>query len=206
MNIRKAIKLYLRSNTNLVFLAIYAAGLVLSIILTSGVAIPLLVTAVYIGITFGMLFTKRGATEIVHERDEDIQKEAEQKLDDAAKIRKRLSFLRIPDSELKKALEYFLLVSGQALEACRRERKFLPQLKAELDDVLTVCSAYLKTADRKSIQRRYQNETDGSASPAQDAVHLIKRSASRLDEMRRIELPDAGDARNLDIMKEMDEP
>jgi hypothetical protein len=205
MKIKKAILLYARSRLNGYITLIYLAVFLVSLLAAAGALFLLLITCAYLAISGYVLFSRRGADAIVFEKNQDIDHETAAKLKDAEKTRKRISVLRVRDDEVRKALELFLLVSGDLIEASVRESKYLPQLKAELDDVLSACTFYMQGLDSVSTTRRYKSDTDVTKEEIKmKTIQLIRRSALQLKDLHQAELPDIDESRTPDVIDEVD--
>ncbi len=210
MNIKKAVILYLRSNTNLVFAAAGLCGITAAVIASASPLVPAAITAAYLLVSTVLLFSKHGAEEIVKEQEEVHTLDAVERIQAAKKLRDRLARLRIPDPLVKKELDYFVLITGQILEASETQRRFQPAVTGELEDVLQACTYYLKTADSQALQDRYEqteegSKGDGEQSIAETAVKtadFIRRSARQLLELKRSEFPGPHD---IDTLREIDE-
>jgi hypothetical protein len=154
-------------------------------------------------VSTALLFSRRGAEEIINERDEERESTNRAKLAAAAEKRQELGRLRIPGHDVGDALQYFLLTSGEVLSAADRLGWYHPGLDASLDDVRAACTSYLKDLDDASASARYG--AGGGADPAaieEAVVRIIRSEAKRLYELRRIELPEGSD---LDTLSQLDE-
>ena len=100
----------------------------------------------------------------------------------------------MPNDAVKKAIEYFLLVSGQILDAARAGKRYIPQISAGIQEVIDICDAYMEALESASIANRYgtpdENKPDEVAG---EAIRRIRFVAERLDELRRIELPSSNE-------------
>ena len=194
MSIWKALILYLRSNTSLILSSLYLFSAVTAGIITGRGMLPILLTLLYISVTAMVFVSRRGAREIVQERDEDREREDLEKIREAESTRRRLAVLRIGDEWVRRELEHFVLVSGEILETCRQRKKPVPQVKAEIEDVFSSCSTYLRDLDRLSTSRRYGSEPETENNRlAANAAAFIEARRERLEELRRSELPEAED-------------
>jgi hypothetical protein len=78
-----------------------------------------------------------------------------EKIDEAAEMRKRLSYLRIADSGVAEAVAYFTLVAGNYVEGCRAAGLYDPVANDAFRDTLDVVTAYLRELDEESTERRF---------------------------------------------------
>lgn len=155
--------LYFRSNLNLAVAAAAAALVILAFLFAPPYGPGVLAVAVsaYAVVTAFLLFSGKGAREIVGEEEEDRGKAVRAKTAHYAALRERLSVLRIGDEEVRKALEYFLLVSGEYLAACGELAGRSPAADAEIEKVLELCQIFLGEADESSTERRYEVKDGG---------------------------------------------
>lgn len=205
MKIKKALLLYARSRVNGYITIGYIAVFLVSLLTTTGALFPLIVTCAYLIISAYVLFSRRGAAAIVFEKDQDIDRETSAKLKVAEKTRRRISFLRIQDDKVRKALQLFLLVSGELIEASVRENKYLPQSKAALDDVLSACTFYMRGLNSVSTSRRFDSGADGKKEEIKaKTIELIRKSALQLKDLHLAEIPDVDESRTPDIIDEVD--
>lgn len=210
MEFRRALSLFLRSKTHLTLLGVLAAAAVVTALMGFIPAGPTLAAAGYLLGATGLFFSRRGAEAIVARRGSDAEAEALERMEASRKLRDRISYLRLPDAEVSRAVEYALLVSGELLEACARERRFVPRLSAELEDILAACTDYVKSADAASSSRRYAGKGAGDEDKKPDeraatAAAFIRRSAEQLTEIRDVEFPRVPGGRDIDTMREIDE-
>jgi len=210
MEVRRALSLFLRSKTHLTLLGILAAAGLVSALAGFTPAGPVLAAVIYLAGASSLFFSRRGAEAIVARRGSDAEAEALERIEAARKLRDRISYLRLPDAEVSRAVEYALLVSGQFLEACAAGRRFVPRLSAELEDILAACADYLKSADAASSSKRYgvegADDADGGrADFASAAAAFIRRSADQLSEIRESEFPRVAEGRDVETMRDIDE-
>jgi hypothetical protein len=157
MPAKRPFLLYLRSGLNMRISAIAAGLIVLSLIFLGPrlFIAALAIIGVYALVTFLLFFSRRGAAEVVQESEEDRLKKAREKIAAYARMREKLSFLRIGDDGMRKALEYFLLQSGTYIEKCREMDLYSPRANKRIEDVQEICQAFLGELDEGSTERRY---------------------------------------------------
>ena len=147
----------------------------------------------YIISTIALIFSKRGVDEIVHERGEDVERLRLAKNTAAVETRARLARMRIPHADVRQAIEYFLLVSGNILAAAGAQKRYLPQTTDAIDDVLGICSSYMESLESASISSRYGAAAEKTVEDTvAETARRIRFAAERLDELRKIELPRPG--------------
>jgi hypothetical protein len=157
MPVKRPFVAYLRSRLNLWVAAaaavlIVIAGLALGPWALAGV---LVAVAAYGVVTLLLFFSRRGAEQIVGESEQARLRKVREKIDTYARLRERISVLRIGDTDMAKAVEYFLLVSGAYVEACRGRELYSPQANKRMEDVQEICQVFLGEMDESSTDRRY---------------------------------------------------
>jgi hypothetical protein len=210
MELKRAIFLFLRSNTHLAVLIVYICSLLASVFLTQGGAVPAVLTVGYLTAATVLFFTRRGAQEIVHEQEEDRNRAISEKIEKAQETRGRLSYLRIPDEDVKNAIEAFLLVSGEYLEACRSKGTYLPQGFHEIEKTFETCESYYQAIDDISSSSRYRfddkKQTEAEAEGVKNTtLELIRSSTDRLRQLSKDGLRSYGGGEELNTHKDMDE-
>jgi hypothetical protein len=178
---KRFLRLYLRSSLNLGIAAAAAALVILAFLFAPpyGPGMLALAAAAYAVVTAFLVLSKRGASEIAGEEEEDRQKSIREKVARYAALREKIAVLRIGDEEMRKALEYFLLASGEYLAACGELGSYSPAANAEIDKVLEVCQIFLGEMDESSTERRYAVK-DGAdfRDTRQRTVAAVRESAA----------------------------
>ncbi len=198
--------LYVRSRLNIV-LAISCAALAGAALLFGGwgKVAALGLAAAYLLATSLILFSRRGAREIVAESEEDRLKAVHEKIDAHRTIRDRVAVLRIRDEEVRKAVEYFLLVSGSYLEKCRELATYSPEANERIARVLEICQVFLGEMDESSTEKRYgQGSVDGALDLARKPAASILECATTIKEKTVEDLLGATGAEKLAIMEELE--
>lgn len=205
--------LYLRSRLSAVLASVTAALIVLSIVfLRDRALVPVLVlVAAYLGVTFAVFFSRRGAREIVQESEEDRLAKIRKKIASCEQLRERISVLRIGDEKIIKAIEYFLQESGMYLEKCREVSSYSPFANERIERVLEICQVYLGERDEESTERRYEAPADagpsggGSAADPADVFACDIMECARVIKEKTVEdLLGVSDAQRLAIAKELE--
>jgi hypothetical protein len=169
MAAQKPFLLYLRSRLNVAVVVASLAVLVAALVLFRGRLLAAIggAVALYAAVTVLLFFSRRGATAVVAGADADRAASVRRKLDEAAALRQRIAVLRLGDEELRRAVENFLLVSGQYLEKARTAGSWSPQANDRIRQALEICQIYLGEKDESSTEKRY-----GTADGDEDAdVH-----------------------------------
>jgi hypothetical protein len=157
MPVKRPFLLYLRSRLNLGIATAGAAVIIISGIFLGpwSLGAVLLVIAAYVLTTAILIFSRKGAEEIVEESEQDRKKLVTEKIETHAALRERIAVIRIADEPMRKALEYFLLESGMYIEKCRELALYSPRANKRIEDVLEICQAFLGELDESSIEKRY---------------------------------------------------
>jgi hypothetical protein len=159
MKIKELLPYYLRSKTNIVVTLLFAAAVITSALLLEGVLrifIPAGCLLLYFMASGLIIFSRRGAREIVSVRDDDYNHKIIKTIDKYSEVRERISFLRLGDEEVKKAVEYFLLISGTYLEKCNELKTYSPAANNAIEEAETVLNLYLGELDEASSEKRYE--------------------------------------------------
>lgn len=211
MPVKKPFLLYLRSRLNIIVSSV-AAGLFLLFLLffgSWGTIASLAVLLVYILVTALLFFSRRGASEVVAEGEEDRQKGIRAKLDKYTSVRDRIAVLRIGADEMREAVEYFLLVSGDYLQKCRGLASYSPEANERIERALEICQVFLGEMDETSTEKRY-----GIAGKAEDespeafsarTVEAMRECASVIKDRAVRDLEGLSGAERLAIMKELED-
>jgi hypothetical protein len=206
MPIQRPFLLYLRSRFHLA-LALSAGGLVVlsALFLRPHALVPILVIlAAYVGLTGAMFFTRRGAREVVTERDEDRVKMVRQKIEKLEEIRQGISVLRLGNETMGKAVELFLQESGAYLEKCRELSVYSPLANERIERVLEICQVFLGERDEEATGRRYGLPGTPDAAPAESFSRDIVECAGVIRQRVTEDLLGTSGKERLQIMKELD--
>lgn len=198
--------LYLRSNLNIGIATTAAALIILSFLFAPayGPGTLALTAAAYLVVTVLLLFSRKGAAEIVGEEEEDRGKALKEKIAHYAELRERLAVLRLGDEEVRKALEYFLLASGEYLAACRELSSRSPAADAEIEKVLDVCQIFLGESDESSSEKRYAVQDGGEFRDCrQRTVDAIMASAAVVKKRTDTDLRGLTRGEKMEIIEEM---
>jgi len=210
MPVQNPFRLYLRSRLNIILSIAAGALIVLSLALLGGNGlISTAVVLVLYGVATGLLFfSRRGAREVVAESEEDRQKKVREKIDGYARIRDRIAYLRIGDETVAKAVEYFLLASGEYLQKCRELGSYSPQANERIERALEVCQVFLGELEESSTALRYGTAVRGADESREDfsvrTAEDIRECASLIKDRAVRDLEGVSEKERLAIMKELE--
>ena len=209
MPVQRPFLLYLRSRLNLVLSIAGGSLIVLAVLFLRPYALlPILAILIaWAALTGALFFSRRGAREVVAERDEDRLEKVREKIKISAAIRDRISVLRLGDERVAKAVEYFLLESGSYLEKCRELSSYSPLANERIDRVLEICQVFLGELDESATGRRYDvhGEGDQKIEPAEGFARDIVACATVIRERVTEDLLGVSGKERLAIMKELEE-
>ncbi len=209
MPVQRPFLLYLRSRLNL-GVSIAAGCLVVGslLFLRPHAFVPIVVIiAAYAGATFALFFSRRGAEEVVAESDENRQAQTRRKIDSLARVRERISVLRLGNERVAKAVEYFLLESGTYLEKCRELSSYSPLANERIERAMEICQVFLGELDESSTGHRFGvAEADAATGDkAEDAARDIMECAEVIKQRVTDDLLGISGKEKLSIMKELEE-
>jgi len=209
MPVQRPFLLYLRSRLNLVLSIAGGSLIVLAVLFLRPYALlPILAILIaWAALTGALFYSRRGAREVVAERDEDRLEKVREKIKISAAIRDRISVLRLGDERVAKAVEYFLLESGSYLEKCRELSSYSPLANERIDRVLEICQVFLGELDESATGRRYDvhGEGDQKIEPAEGFARDIVACATVIRERVTEDLLGVSGKERLAIMKELEE-
>jgi len=206
LDLKNAIRYYLRSTPNKIVTALALLALAAGVLLFSHVLLPiaLITVSAWCLVTILALFTKAGVRGIVAEREEERAESTRQKIQSADETRDRIAYLRIGDEGVRKALEYFLVVSGEYLQKCRELSQFSPAANEKISQVLEICQIYLKDLDESSTEKRYEIEEDPNIENSADrTARLIREYALEIKKRSIDDFPDITLEEKMEILEEM---
>jgi hypothetical protein len=209
MKMKKLLHYYLRSKTNIILSFLFAAAAVTSVLILQGllrIFVPLGCAFTYM-ITSGVfLFSRRGAQEIVSVKDEDRLRRTEQTIARYENMRERISVLRVGDTDVRKAIEYFLLISGSYLEKCRELKSYSPAANHAIEEAFTVCQLYLEELDESSTEKRYAvHDKEDFTTYKQKTIKNIKALSQTIKEKMTQDLEGLSRQERFEVMEELKE-
>jgi hypothetical protein len=209
MKAKELLGYYLRSKINILLSVLFGAAIITSSLALPGmlrILIPLGCILAYLATGTVILLTGRGAREIVHVKDEDLSRRIAQTIDHYGRVRERISNLRLGDTEIRKAVEYFLLVSGSYLEKCRELSTYSPQANNAIDEACTVCQLYLEELDESSTEKRYKiQDTEDFSGFKQKTLEHIRSLARTIKEKITHDLDGLSREDRFKVMEELEE-
>jgi len=170
---------YLKSKLNLVVSSGFLTIAVVSALLLEQeykIIIPAAALILFLITTSLLMFSKKGAETINKIAEKARLKKIYKKIHNYEQIREKLTHLRISDEQVRKALEYFLLVSGDYLSKCNELKSYSPEANQQIQEALTICQIYLEELDESSTEKRY-NIID-----PQDFTNFKKKTCQSLTE------------------------
>jgi hypothetical protein len=209
MKMKKLLHYYLRSKINIFLSLFFVAAAVTSGFFLQGllrIVIPLGCVFTYIIASGLLLFSRRGAQEIVSVKDEDRLRRTEQTIARYENMRERMSVLRVGDTDVRKAIEYFLLISGTYLEKCRELKSYSPAANHALEEALAVCQLYLDEMDDSSTEKRYAvHDKEDFTTYKQKTIKNIKALSQTIKEKMTQDLEGLSRQERFEVMEELKE-
>jgi hypothetical protein len=211
MPVKKPFLLYLRSRLNITVSIVAAAAFLLFLLFFGPwgkIAAPA-VLFVYLIATALLFFSRKGASEVVAESEEDRLNAISAKIDGYSRIRDRIAVLRIGDEGVRKAVEHFLLVSGDYIQKCRGLSSYSPQANERIERALEICQVFLGEADESSTERRYGTAARGADETSEDfaarSIEAMGECAAVIKDRAVRDLEGSSGAERLAIMKELED-
>jgi hypothetical protein len=211
MPVKKPFLLYLRSRLNITVSIVAGAAFLIFLIFFGswGVIAAPATLIVYIVATALLFFSRKGASEVVAEDEEDRVKAIHAKIDRYSGIRDRIAVLRIGDEGMRTAVEHFLLISGGYIQKCRELASYSPQANERIERALEVCQVFLGEADESSTERRYATAGRGAdetpESFAARSIEAMGECAAVIKDLAVRDLEGLSGAERLAIMKELED-
>ena len=211
MPVKKPFLLYLRSRLNITVSIVAGAAFLVFLLFFGawGKIAAVAVLAVYLIATALLFFSRKGASEVVAESEEDRLKAIRAKIDGYSGIRDRIAVLRIGDEGMRAAVEHFLLISGDYIQKCRQLASYSPQANERIERALEVCQVFLGEMDESSTERRYGTAARGADETPEDfaarSVEAIGECAAVIKDRAVRDLEGLSGAERLAIMKELED-
>lgn len=167
--------------------------------------IPVSVLFTYLVVSVYFMSTKRGIKEIIKENEEDRIKETEEIIDEYDEMRNTVSYLRINDKDIKKAIEFFLLTSGKYLNKCRELKIYSPEANIKIEEVLKLCQIYLEELDETVTEEKYGiKENEDFSDYKKRIIDSIMGNSNIIKEKISMELSGLTRKEQMEIIEEMD--
>jgi hypothetical protein len=140
---------------------------------------------------------------------EDRLKAVRAKIDGYSRIRDKIAVLRIGDEGMRKAVEHFLLVSGDYIQKCRGLSSYSPQANERIERALEVCQVFLGEMDESSTERRYGTAARGADETpeifAARSIEALGECAAVIKDRSVRDFEGLSGAERLAIMKELED-
>jgi hypothetical protein len=209
MKSKNPLVLYFRSNLNITLLLISGILSALSLIIITGLIkffITGIIVFLYLTVSVYFISTKRGIKEIIKENQEDRLKETEVTIQEYIEMRNTVSYLRINDKDIREAIEYFLLVSGNYLNKCRELKTYSPEANSRIQEVLKICQIYLEELDETVTEEKYGiRENEDFSDYKKRTTESIKKCCHIIKNSESTELTGLTRKEQMEIIEEMDE-
>jgi hypothetical protein len=182
--------------------AVLAAGATLA-----GIASALLVAPLFVLVTGGelalILLSKRGARAILNEQERERKEHDADRLEETARLRKRLALLRVEDSEVKAAIERLVFAAGMYLESCAKGNARDPLVEEAVQDAAETVDGYLRLTDAGRIGVRIGEKSEKTPPDLERKTVLSLDASTRLIG-EKLALPFGGIEENHTLLDSMD--
>ncbi len=208
MKVSQALVLFLKSRLHLTLVGVLGGAVLLTLVLApQSLAMVAPFALVLYAIGAGMLFlSRRGARAVVDEAEEERQKKVLARIDRFRELRDRISFQRIGDGEVRQAVEYFLLVSGEYLERCNELVSYSPECNQAIEEALEIVRIYQKGLDESSTERRYTADAPPAFAEYRERTVAALRERARQIKEKSVEFFDElTPEERLRVLEEMDD-
>ena len=208
MKLYRALGLFLKSRLHLTLLAVLGGAVLVTLLLAPeslAMVAPfaLLLYAVGAGL---LLLSGRGARAVVDEAEEERAKRVLARLDHFRELRDRLSYLRIGDEEVRRAVEHFLLVSGEYLERCNELVAYAPACNQAIEEALEIVQVYQQGLDGAATGRRYAVDDPRAFAEYEERTIAALRERTRLVQEKAVEFFDElTPEERLRVLEELDD-
>lgn len=206
MKLTKALTYYARSNTNIILSGILLGIIAVTVIFKLPVTVPVIAGFIYIAAGTVIFFSRRGAREIVNEKEEDRAEQNQRKIAEAEELLEKLTALRIPPGAVKDRTSYLLVHAGRSLAHQKRQNVFLPKTAAALDNTVKAIGSYLNELDSISLERRYGSEVSDESGNRieQRTAAYIQKQTEFIKEERLSQLPQETDLDFFEAREDVD--
>jgi Ca2+/Na+ antiporter len=207
MMTKNTILLYGRSTLNIIISIVTVLLIVVATLFLHGflkALVSLGIFLVYIVVTLVILLSKKGAREILEEYEENRGHTIDKVMTQYREIRDRIAFLRIGDKDISKALDYFLLVSGNYLNKCSELETYSPEANRNVEEVLEVCQLYLEEYDETLTEKHFNVEdTDPFTGYKERTIKAILQGAENIKMKMKKDFTTVTREEQLEIIEEM---
>jgi hypothetical protein len=182
--------------------ALLAAGATLA-----GIA-PVLLTAPLFALVTGgefalVLLSKPGAKAILGEQKRERSEHDADRLEETARLRKRLAMLRIENPEAKAAVERLVFAAGLYLESCAKGNARNPIVEDAVHNAAETVDGYLHVSDAGRIGSRIEGEPSTAQQNLEQKLILSLDGSTRLI-AEKLALPFGGIEGNHTVLDAMD--
>jgi len=173
----------------------------------AGIAPALLIAPLFVLVTGGelalVLLSKRGARAILNEQERERKEHDADRLEETARLRKRLALLRVENSEVKAAIERFVFAAGMYLESCAKGNARDPLVEEAVQDAAETVDGYLHLTDAGRIGARIGDESEKTPQDLERKTVLSLDASTRLIG-EKLALPFGGIEENHTLLDSMD--
>jgi hypothetical protein len=209
MKIKDWLLYYAKSKTNMALSLLCITVIAISIFMLKEplrLLVPLGCLFIYLLVSGLILFSRRGAKEIAGVKEDGRLKKITETINQYSHLRDKISFLRVADRDVQKAIEYFLLISGTYLDKCREHKTYSPHANHAMEEVLTVCQLYLEELDESSTEKRYNiNDKEDFKDYKDKTLAQIQQAAETIKEKTTEDLAGLSREDQFEIMEELRE-
>jgi hypothetical protein len=209
MQIRRALGLYLKSRLNITLASVTGGAILLCLLFApaSFALVAPLALLLYVVATAVLLFSGRGASAVSVGEEAERRRRIMARVERFRELRERIGRLRIGDPEMRQAIEYFLLVSGEYLEGCAELVTYSPECNRRIEEVQEVVQIYLKELDESSTERRFQvRDPHDFADYRERTISGIKERALFIKQKALEAFDRLSPEEQLRILEELEEP
>ena len=208
MKLSRALGLFLKSRLHLTLLAVLGGAVLVTLLLApeSLAMVAPFALVLYAIVAALLLLSGRGAQAVVDEAEEERRRRVLERLDQVRGLRDRLSFLRLGDEEVRRAVEHFLLVSGEYLERCNELVSYAPPCNQAIAEALEIVQAYQQGLDGAATERRYAVDDPRAFAEYRERTVAALRERARLVQEKSLEFFDElTPEERLRVLEELDD-
>jgi len=209
MKVKNPIILYFRSNLNISILVVSALFCILFYIILPDmlrIIVPASIIFLYLAVSIYFISTKSGVKEIIKENEEERLHKVEEIIKDYIDIRDTISYLRINDGDIRKVIEYFLLVSGNYLNKCKELNTYSPESNNQIQEALKICQIYLEELDETVTEEQYGiKDSEDFSDYKKRTINSITACSNTIKAKTQTELSGLTRSEQMEIIEEMDD-
>jgi len=173
----------------------------------AGIAPVLVVVPLFVLVTGGelalALLSKPGAKAILGEQERERKEHDVDRLEETARLRKRLAMLRVENPEVKAAVERLVLAAGLYLESCAKGNERDPLVEEAVQNAVATVDGYLHLSDAGRIRARIDSEHGNTWQDLEQKTILSLDTSTRLIG-EKLALPFGGIEGNHTVLDAMD--